>query len=483
MSYSATDNVGVTRGEVIFDVNGNGSIDEATEIFVPTFTPPGSFSITLPAASGPSSSRTLTAIAYDAAGNPGIRNIIVNLGSVAPVTVPNVVGQTIDAATVTLTTATLAVGTITNQQSGSVPAGAVISQNPSAGQSRAPGTAISLVKSLGVSGVATPNVVGLSQSAATAAINAAGLAVGSVTQTTTAAPPGVIAQTPLAGAIVAGGAVVHLLVAVSGSVTVPNVVGLTQGAATTAITGAGLVVGTVTEDTSLTVAVGSVISQAPAAGASVASGAAVSLVVSLGPPCSTFTDVPASSGFCPNVEWLKNRGITLGCLVGSYCPGNAVTRLAMAAFMNRLGTALTAPLVAQDASLGTVIVGAGNVACATADYAVTGFPRRAYVDAVFAGTAATATEFGADLVASFNAGATWVPLAANANRATIKAFRWTNVRATGDKDLLAGQTVRFGILMTHGSAAGTATLTDSRCQLRALIGNRNGTSSPFDSLQ
>ena len=68
-----------------------------------------------------------------------------------------------------------------------------------------------------------------------------------------------------------------------GSVSVPNVVGLTQSAATTAITGAGLVVGTVTQQSSATVPAGSVISQNPAAGTSVAAGSAVNLVVSTGP--------------------------------------------------------------------------------------------------------------------------------------------------------------------------------------------------------
>ncbi len=67
------------------------------------------------------------------------------------------------------------------------------------------------------------------------------------------------------------------------SVTVPNVVGLTQAAATTAITGAGLVLGTVTTQPSATVPAGNVISQDPAAGASVATGTSVALVVSSGP--------------------------------------------------------------------------------------------------------------------------------------------------------------------------------------------------------
>jgi beta-lactam-binding protein with PASTA domain len=67
------------------------------------------------------------------------------------------------------------------------------------------------------------------------------------------------------------------------AVVVPSVVNLTQSAATTGITNAGLVVGTVTTASSATVPSGSVISQSPTAGTSVASGSAVNLVVSTGP--------------------------------------------------------------------------------------------------------------------------------------------------------------------------------------------------------
>ena len=66
------------------------------------------------------------------------------------------------------------------------------------------------------------------------------------------------------------------------SVTVPGVVGLTQTAAQTLITDAGLTVGAVTEEHSETVPSGLVISQAPAFGASAAQGTAVDLVISLG---------------------------------------------------------------------------------------------------------------------------------------------------------------------------------------------------------
>ena len=61
------------------------------------------------------------------------------------------------------------------------------------------------------------------------------------------------------------------------NVMVPNVVGMAQAAATSSITGAGLTLGTVTMANSNSVAAGNVISENPAAGASVASGSAVAL--------------------------------------------------------------------------------------------------------------------------------------------------------------------------------------------------------------
>lgn len=69
-----------------------------------------------------------------------------------------------------------------------------------------------------------------------------------------------------------------------GTVAVPNVVGMTQAAATAAITGAKLNVGKVTMQSSKTVAKGNVISQNPAAGSNVNVGSTVDLTVSTGKP-------------------------------------------------------------------------------------------------------------------------------------------------------------------------------------------------------
>ncbi len=134
--------------------------------------------------------------------------------------------------------------------------------------------------------ISVPNVVGDSQSAATAVLVAAGLTAGSVVaeSSSTASVGTVLSQSPLAGTAAAAGSAVNLTVS-SGpaQVVVPNVAGETQAVATTTLTTAGLVLGTVTMTSSLSVATGEVVSESPAAGSSVAAGAAVSLTVSTGP--------------------------------------------------------------------------------------------------------------------------------------------------------------------------------------------------------
>ena len=76
-------------------------------------------------------------------------------------------------------------------------------------------------------------------------------------------------------------------------VIVPSVAGATQAAATTTLTTAGLALGSVSTASSTTVAAGLVISQNPGSGTQVASGSAVNLVVSSGPPLVT---VPSRRG-------------------------------------------------------------------------------------------------------------------------------------------------------------------------------------------
>ncbi len=210
--------------------------------------------------------------------------LVVSTGPVK-VAVPNVVGLTQSSASTAITGAGLVVGTVTTASSSTVASGNVISSNPAAGASVNTGSSVTLVVSTGPAAVAVPNVVGLTQSAASTAITGAGLVVGTVTaaSSSTVASGNVISSNPAAGVSVNSGSSVSLVVSKGpAGVAVPNVIGLTQSAASTAINGAGLVIGTVTTASSSTVASGNVISSNPVAGTSVTAGSSVSLVVSAG---------------------------------------------------------------------------------------------------------------------------------------------------------------------------------------------------------
>ncbi|MFO1313912.1 MAG: hypothetical protein U1F41_17810, partial [Burkholderiales bacterium] len=59
-----------------------------------------------------------------------------------------------------------------------------------------------------------------------------------------------------------------------------------------------------------------------------------------GAPGWAFADVDAQDPFCPQITWLAQRGITMGCAVIDgqqrlFCPGGLVSRDQLAAFLNR----------------------------------------------------------------------------------------------------------------------------------------------------
>ena len=170
--------------------------------------------------------------------------------------------------------------------------------------------------------VSVPNVVGDTQAAASAAITGVGLVVGTLTtqSSATAASGTVISENPAAGASAASGSAVNLVVSsgpappVPTTVSVPNVVGDTQAAAATAITGDRLVVGAVTTQSSAAVASGLVISQNPVANATAVSGSAVNLVVSSGaaPPDPPVVLQPDLTGIFSNFQTSNSGRVITG---------------------------------------------------------------------------------------------------------------------------------------------------------------------------
>ena len=207
------------------------------------------------------------------------------------VAVPDLRGLTLDEARTTLSDVGLELGALTTGQGepGTVE-GTVIGQSPEAGAERDEGSTVDLVLA-GTAEVVMPDLVGLSQADAEAAVRAAGLIVERVSSVySNDVPAGSVAdQTPLAGSKVPAGTPVTIVLSGGpqtspspGASAVPSVVGLAQGDAVAALEDAGFTTD-VTTAVSTTTPSGYVVSQIPKAGVVAEPGTTVTLVVSSGP--------------------------------------------------------------------------------------------------------------------------------------------------------------------------------------------------------
>jgi len=199
-------------------------------------------------------------------------------------------------------------------------------------------------------------------------------------------------------------------------------------------------------------------------------------------PCAGFTDVEDTSAFCPNVEWMKNRAITLGCAAGLFCPSDPVIRLSMSAFMNRLGTTLTPQVVLQEGGYAATDLDTSPVVCQTAPIAVTGYPRSVNARGNVLLRATGSFSANLNLVLSSDNGATWAPMTVNdfgfhalgsyGDLVTGQAF-------TGLVDLVVGGTYRFGLQMERAQGSAAGQIQDGSCQVAIELRSRNGASSPI----
>ena len=198
----------------------------------------------------------------------------------------------------------------------------------------------------------------------------------------------------------------------------------------------------------------------------------------LAAPCAGFSDVDDSSVFCVNVEWIKNRAVTLGCTATTYCANDAVSRLAMAAFMNRLGTALT-PRSFRTASSGvTLDIDVEPRLCETGVPPSFDFPRRAFVDVAFSASAPAETTYSIDIV--YRTGPSdWTALNAYPVRATVGPGQWASASLLGQFDIGAQQGALVAIRVSRGTPSGTGVLSEMTCEVRAIVHNRNGDAAPY----
>lgn len=204
--------------------------------------------------------------------------------------------------------------------------------------------------------------------------------------------------------------------------------------------------------------------------------------------CAGFTDVAGTSSFCPNVEWLKNRAVTLGCTSTTlYCPTDPVTRLSMAAFMNRLGRALSPEVLTFEGMPGAITLPTSApfaTRCGTADSTIAVYPRSATVYATLTGLSdANAVAWKARAVYSTNGGATWQTAPSPVSiRASSAGNQWSGASAVASIDVTPGLAYRFAIEIARDDllTGTTGNFVQSRCIVTATVDNRNGTSTPFD---
>jgi serine/threonine-protein kinase len=136
--------------------------------------------------------------------------------------VPDVTGQSQQAAVSALQAAGFRIGGPTQQSSDSVPAGRVISTDPAGGTSAKRGSVVTVVVSSGVEQVQVPNVVGQTEDNATQTLRSRGLEVGISTRALPAGDPNngrVVAQDPSSGVRVDAGSTVEITVGVAATTT------------------------------------------------------------------------------------------------------------------------------------------------------------------------------------------------------------------------------------------------------------------------
>ncbi|MFT8888536.1 MAG: Stk1 family PASTA domain-containing Ser/Thr kinase [Ethanoligenens sp.] len=255
---------------------------------------------------------------------------IIPHGSTPDIKVPNLVGQQYDAM-VQQYGRTFQITKSNTQYDNTAPSGQILSQTPVANVSVKKNAKISVVVSLGAKQVSVPDVTNQAQSDAVAQLTASGLLYTIQNINDNSVAKGSVVKTdPVAGTQVNSGSSVTLYISLGPAITyvmVPNVVGQPQDAAKTALENAGLKMGSVTTQSSATVASGLVVSQDQKANAQVAQNTVVNLVVSSGVP--TAPNV-VGENVSKATNDLQNGGYVLGNVTytnsSSVAQGNVISQ-------------------------------------------------------------------------------------------------------------------------------------------------------------
>ncbi len=208
---------------------------------------------------------------------------------IVQVTVPNVIGADQDVATADLTKLGLEVDV--RPTPSDAPPGEVIDQDPRAGTTVAEGDQVELTVSAGPEEVSVPNVIGMSRSEATSALEGVGLKVGTVTEEDSAEQPRnrVISTDPGVSEPVAKGDTINLVIA-SGDVKLKDYTGQNIADVRADIYALNLKLDEKAEDSSAEP--GTILEQRPGAG-SIRQGETVTFVIAQKPATTITTTPPA----------------------------------------------------------------------------------------------------------------------------------------------------------------------------------------------
>jgi serine/threonine-protein kinase len=205
----------------------------------------------------------------------------------AIVAVPDVAGLSLRDATTRLEKAGFKV-TSRDEFSNTVPKGQAIATEPAAGTQLSTSQVVTVVVSRGTNQVEVPDVTGLDDQAALAALQNAGLS-GVLVQRDSTEPEGtVLNQSPGAGKLVARGSQVTVF-ASTGAITVPDVVGQNRKTAVNALKKAGFTAAVTEENTDDPAQVRRVISEFPPGGSRGRRGDTVMISVGVASPTTTTT--------------------------------------------------------------------------------------------------------------------------------------------------------------------------------------------------
>lgn len=245
--------------------------------------------------------------------------VAVALTGSSKVQVPDVYGMDESTAVSTIESAGLKVSSTESVASSDVEEGKAVGTDPSAGTEVNTGSSVKLQISSGEETTEVPDVSGMTETAAIAAIRSAGLVPqkGNSVSSDTVSSGNVVSTDPSAKSQVkAGSTVTYSLSSGSATVSVPDVTGMTEANAKSELDKVGLKY-TTTTAASDTVEAGRVISQNPTSGIKIAAGESISLVISSGVESVT---VPSVTGLTQSAarSTLVNAGLKLGNVTEEY---------------------------------------------------------------------------------------------------------------------------------------------------------------------